>query len=1103
MPKRTRPSLVIHICSVYLAFFLTTGVVRGEWPEHRGNVQRTGFVLQLIKSQSWNPGWVLSDFNSPVPAWPEAARGSLWQRLDKIEPRVTDDYGNVPLIVTDNDGQHRVLVASSANDRLICVNAEDGSQVWEFVAQAPIRFAPSVMQGVAFLAADDGHVRAIRITDGAVLWDVKIGPDMPWIPGNQRLISPHPVRTSATVIDGLVYACAGLFPGQGVYAVALQATDGRIVWRRRIDQSPQVYLVGTDDDRFIVPSGRGVPFLMDALNGRLLEKLPSPGGSFCMLTPDAFFAGPGNLKGVESFPRTSGMALRTTDQGKPQMLPFGGRAVAAGSGKIWIADGSQLICYNAARILNQQDEAVEWTVDCQLDQTLIVSGTDQTLRLFVADQNQVLVFDALTGKQLTSATLESTDEQIMYLAVSGQQETNNQQTDPHPIHKELLVATTSSGRIYCWHGSDRAADPSENTPAIKSAAESDNTDSRWTSNSRLEVETSVVEDDQTLTAVGQYLDLLPVDAGLVLVTGDSEGKLCRSLAKQSRFQIINVLRHRQDFQQCQSLLHQHGLYGHRVTVRHVPDDQPLPFATGIFNAIIQIHPADRTQQELTRLLVPDTGWLFPAQESPISAPGSEDSGFWRHQYGSPANEAAAQDAAIGTATDFQLQWFGGVGPRRMPDRHLRGPAPLAAGSALIMQADERLIGVDPANGFERWQLDLPKDSMRYVTPFDCGYCCLTKDGRTLYAATSESIWKVDALRGQVTDTLPMPEIEASKTWGSLRFGYLAECNEALLVTCMKSSAPRLALDPVQARLNYSDQDYNSQRPLVCSRMFARLTPDGAVSWNYVRGTIVNSSITVAESQSRILFVEGRSDACLQHESDRIPLPVIMQDAFLICLDAGTGQAIWEQRIEWPEAKNMLFTQTDGKLLAIVSSASDEQAETAGYQIRVHQLQSGELVWQAQHQHIRKGLYHGEQIHHPVILRQPDQDPLLVVEPYLYDLKTGVRRVPTGAEQDWSLRRPGHSCGSLSGAGQCLFFRATNPTFLNLHSPQPDSYSSLAPSRPGCWINIIPAHGRLLIPEASASCVCSFPLQTSMAFTPGTPVLLDDVEVTSTASACVE
>jgi hypothetical protein len=39
------------------------------------------------------------------------------------------------------------------------------------------------------------------------------------------------------------------------------------------------------------------------------------------------------------------------------------------------------------------------------------------------------------------------------------------------------------------------------------------------------------------------------------------------------------------------------------------------------------------------------------------------------------------------------------------------------------------------------------------------------------------------------------------------------------------------------------------------------------------------------------------------------------------------------------------------------------------------------------------------------------------------------------------------------------------------------------TRPGCWINIIPAGGLVLIPESSSGCTCGFPLQTSLAFVP--------------------
>jgi hypothetical protein len=122
--------------------------------------------------------------------------------------------------------------------------------------------------------------------------------------------------------------------------------------------------------------------------------------------------------------------------------------------------------------------------------------------------------------------------------------------------------------------------------------------------------------------------------------------------------------------------------------------------------------------------------------------------------------------------------------------------------------------------------------------------------------------------------------------------------------------------------------------------------------------------------------------------------------------------------------------------------------------------------------------HGEQVHHPVILGDR-----LIAEPAIYELATGKRLGPLDMPANWNLKRPGHSCGTLTGAGDCLFFRAANPTVLDLGKSAAGRFQALAPTRPGCWINILPAQGLVLIPEASSGCVCHFSLQTSMAFRP--------------------
>ena len=109
------------------------------------------------------------------------------------------------------------------------------------------------------------------------------------------------------------------------------------------------------------------------------------------------------------------------------------------------------------------------------------------------------------------------------------------------------------------------------------------------------------------------------------------------------------------------------------------------------------------------------------------------------------NLADSGDTLVGKAAAFKLKWFGGVGPSRMPDRHLRGPAPLSAGGAMVVQGDGVLIGVDPANGTERWQFPLPEKAMRYVTPYDAGYVCLDETGDRLTLAAGDDLVTLNAL----------------------------------------------------------------------------------------------------------------------------------------------------------------------------------------------------------------------------------------------------------------------------------------------------------------------------------------------------------------------
>lgn len=1025
--------LVTCITMVYGASMQTA---IAEWPEYRGNQQRTSFKEQPLRSTHWQPKWNNTEFSAPKPAWPEPARGSLWQRLETIEPRVTDDRGYVPLIGKDRDGKSHVLIASSANDRLVCFSPASGQIEWQYTLRAPIRFAPSIRNGIAYLGADDGRVRAIDLQSGAVLWDRLCGPELPWIVGNGRLISSHPIRTSVVVHQDLVFANAGLYPSQGVYSVALNRTTGNVVWRKRINQSPQGYLLTDQSDRIVVPTGRSSPFVLHARTGRYLNDLRSPGGSFCMLTPDAVYTGPGNTPGANA-----------TAENRGWTIPFRGRSIAAGRGFIWIADGRNIHRYTSQKLLEQGAKAApDWSIECQLDSALIVSGQDDNFYLFVAGEDEIRVFDALSGTLNTSLKVPGENGRIQNLAVSATGE------------QDTLLATTDRGHVFCWQGTNAS---SKDTFARKSPE-------RFTE----KADSGVVAELQPI------IKRLASDAGLALILHDETGQYAKALAANSRLTIVSVVSDRTHCQQLRQTFFEQGVSGDRISVWHLPREQPLPFADGIFNLVLNVGKPVRSEAEQLKPLASGTGVLANVESNTVVIkPGLPGAGLWRHQYANPANESDSGDRIVGNADTFRLQWFGGVGPSRMPDRHLRGPAPLATESAMIIHGDGRLIGVDPANGIERWQLPLPKNSMRYVMPYDAAYSCLTRDGKTLFIAAGDEIWSIDSHSGEVTDRFNTPD-DAS----DLRWGYLAELNDAIFASLMKPAAPRFSQDRKVLRESFVTKDYESSRPLVCGRELCRIEKSGKLSWRYrPKGVIVHGSISMSSTHGRMVFIEGRSADCIEHETDQIRAEALLNDGYLVCLDMKTGNIIWEQPFEWKNAKNILYSQYVDNVITLVTSASE--AGAANYQIRALKSADGSLIWETAHKHVRRGLGHGEQVHHPVALRQQSGQKLLVVEPYLYDLQNGERIVPEGAPANWSLNRPGHSCGTLSGSGHCLFFRANNPTVLNLSKAREDPFTKLSPSRPSCWINIIPAGGRLLIPEGSASCVCSYSLQTSMAFVP--------------------
>ena len=263
---------------------MTVPLQAGDWPMYRADAARTGYSSESLPNDL-ELRWVYRNRIAPTPAWPDSSR-------------ITFDIAYQPIIVGDT-----VLFGSSAQDKVVAMDAVGGTRRWAFFTGGPVRFAPAAWRDRVFVASDDGYLYAIRIDDGTLLWKHRGGPNERMCLGNERMISRWPARGGPVVIEDIVYYAAGIWPSDGVYLYALDAKTGAVHWTNDSAGSldmpqphpganahsgvpPQGYLLATDE-RLFVPTGRAVPAAFRRSNGQFeyyrLQQNGSIGGTRALL----------------------------------------------------------------------------------------------------------------------------------------------------------------------------------------------------------------------------------------------------------------------------------------------------------------------------------------------------------------------------------------------------------------------------------------------------------------------------------------------------------------------------------------------------------------------------------------------------------------------------------------------------------------------------------------------------------------------------------------------------------------------------------------------------------------------------------------------------
>ncbi|TWU14044.1 Outer membrane protein assembly factor BamB [Symmachiella macrocystis] len=572
-----------------------------------------------------------------------------------------------------------------------------------------------------------------------------------------------------------------------------------------------------------------------------------------------------------------------------------------------------------------------------------------------------------------------------------------------------------------------------------------------------------------------------VTQGYCLVLGVEQGRLAYELAKRSNLKIVAVDDNPANVAAARAALGETPYYGLRISI-HEGSLSDLPYGEYFANLVVSDSLLRRGKLaadpgEMYRVLSPSGGtaylgqsdkrrvkvtqtdlkkWLSedPNDESRIDENGGlfasvrrgplTGAGQWTHQYGQADNASCSQDFLV--RGKMNVQWWGRPGPRPMPDRGPRNPAPLSAGGRLYIQGDRVLFSLNAYNGTVLWSKQVPA-IRRANMPRDCSNMVAADDA--LYVVEGDHVLKFDGQTGKPAVVMQLPDSDEAVP---VDWGYLACVGDTLLGSVQKSGAGYLG----DFGEWYDKSEPTSIAKVTSRRLFALDRNTGAAQWNYQGGVIINSTLTVADG--RVYFVESRNPAALDSNAGRL-VDEVQTGQFLVAVDLQTGEKLWEQPTDLSDASRVIYLVHTDDTLAVTGSSNGK------YHIWAFNNKEGKPLWKESF--AMKKDDHGGAIQHPVAVGST-----LYCELRGYNLRTGKLE-----RTDLPQRR---GCGTMAASNYAFFYRHR---FHGMWDLETNTQSEFQGIRGGCWLGQIPAAGLMLAPESSAGCSCTHSIQISVGYIP--------------------
>jgi outer membrane protein assembly factor BamB len=1108
-----RVLVVCRLVAVASAFS-SLQVFAADWPTYRGDNSRSGATSETIQP----PFHISWSFKSTAPLETAWADNERERRIEGWVLGNRDQYDDAlhPAVVGN-----RVYFGSTVDHQLRCLDLESGRTLWTFFTGGPIRLAPTVVDGRVYFGSDDGVAYCLDAASGELAWQLRAGPADDWLLARGEMISRWPVRTAVLVDDGVAYFGAGIFPHEDIFLYAADAATGKVLWKQdnistrdagRDDLSPQGYLLA-EGDLLFVPSGRSLPAAFDRKTGEMIHKRTYGwrttaggiiGGTKALLADGQIYAsGPHHFLAMDQ---------KTGDAGFGW---FDGRQIVVRDDEAYVATGTMVARLNrmeyavnsrrrqdlemevyglsrqvsgagdkAAEIRAKIDTAkaeleqivnvgIVWQQPTEAESGLLAAGD----LVFVGGPQQIVAYAADDGHVVWQTDMAG-DARGLVVAAGR------------------LIVSTRDGNIHCFAPAGTVVAAEQPQPERPAAPFPD--------------------DDLTplyAAAAEQILANSGAKQGFCLVVGSEEGRLAYELARRSGLKICGIEPDAAKVARSRTALSEAGLYG-RVAIHHA-DPNDIPYVNYFANLIVSDTllstgklPFDPAK--VARHLKPVGGvlclggpntqanqvseWLAQSGLADQSTKKQVDhwslltrgalpgAGSWSHEYGNPANTAISDDTRV--KGGLGVLWYGDPGPGDMVNRHDGAVGPLSINGRLFVQGETTIKAYDAYNGLHLWTYDNPKAIRTGVFQNQNPGNLAATDDRLFHFVKDECL-ELDAATGLVVKVHRLPP---GKDDGKNEWGYLAVQNGILFGT----ATVRGELAAQQRRRGRVTDD-------ATDSIFAIDIATGEHIWSYPGKSITHH--TIAIGPDRVCFIDSsitseQREEILRQDKTALASLAGKEREFAeeraknadvrmaVALDARTGNKLWEKPVDVTDCSDigigggkLTMMYHDGVLMLCGANANGHYWK----QFVAGEFERRRLVALSAEDGYKMWAKDANYRHRPIIIGQH-----VLAEPWMFDLKTGdqiTRSHPlTGEEVPWSMMRTGHHCGMLTGCDSgMIMFRSGFTGYYDLNDDA--GVEHFAGHRLGCWINAIPANGLVLIPEASAGCVCLFSIASTVVMEP--------------------